>query len=669
MMNQPVYHIVVQGIYNAGAFVGDTNKEAYWERVVRYKTQLGIHVYAFAIFDNHAHFLMRGSEQELSGLMRRVGVSYSHWYRRQYNHEGSIFRGRPGMERLENDGQILKAARYIHQEPVRLGLVSSMESYPWSSYWMYQSEDSVIDRDEITERLRFWGRFEDYMMIPEPSMFLEEKQTHFGFTDTEVEAIIDRRLHGHPRVELEMMPHAIRNYLLAVLRFVDQISILQLARVSGVGRGIVQRITRDALRLTLFQGSRVLHLSGEDLPVEVLEHVHDWYVLAGPQTLIRPTDMQVPLDHLWKSWCRPAEKLLSDEQIITLRLYQEQSQFRFHPQTLMYVERRLADGKVRRGLVGSLDLEQVSLSQEVHAPVRLVNEPDMLLASHAMTIREQRAPESTGIVLAVDDPFHALIGPLEAEKPDMHQVYEIPIPEQKGQVAGYVLPKRLQDKVLERLDVMADPGYFANRLKTNAPPFVFFVVQGTEELAGAVLAYEQAKARDGVEEARKLPIRYHMVEIVNIHEEAVQLLPGYPVCPADLKALSVVLNDIYPGTHPGRPHAHEIEIRYTTGTESGSFSIPYKRKRGTLDPYPLSVLLPALNTYTALYDGEIKYSYGQEEAIATAKSTGQLALYWDAPTKDEILKRLLAGIRLPVDALALGSQADRRCRIECRFLS
>ena len=41
-MNKPVYHIVVQGIHNANAFAGDTNKEAYWERIVRYKTQLGI---------------------------------------------------------------------------------------------------------------------------------------------------------------------------------------------------------------------------------------------------------------------------------------------------------------------------------------------------------------------------------------------------------------------------------------------------------------------------------------------------------------------------------------------------------------------------------------------------------------------------------------------------
>ena len=72
----------------------------------------------------------------------------------------------------------------------------------------------------------------------------------------------------------------------------------------------------------------------------------------------------------------------------------------------------------------------------------------------------------------------------------MHQVYEIPIPEQKGQVAGYVLPKRLQDKVLERLDVMADPGYFANRLKTNAPPFF----QNSFILGSAVMAPVAASA-------------------------------------------------------------------------------------------------------------------------------------------------------------------------------
>ncbi len=667
-MNKPVYHIVVQGIHNADAFAGDTNKEAYWERIVRYKTQLGIQLYAFAIFDNHAHFLMRGTEQEVSGLMRRVGVSYSHWYRRQYNHEGSIFRGRPSMEQLQSDGQILKAARYIHQEPVRKGLTSSMEAYPWSSYWMYQSEDSVIDRDEITERLRFWGRFEDYMTIPEPAMFLEEKQAHFGFTDKEVASIIDRRLQQHPRVELLVMPHPIRNYILAVLRFIDRISILQLARVSGVGRGIVQRIDQEDLRLTLFQGPRILHLNGEDLPAEVLDHVHDWFVLAARQQLIRPSDIQVPMDHLWKSWCRPAEPLLTDGEIITLQLYQEQSQLRFHPQTLMYVERRLEDGALRRGLVGCLDLEQVSLSQEVHAPVRFLNEPDMLLSAHAMTIRENHAPEATGVVLAVDDPFQGLIEPLENEKQDMHQVYDISIPNQKGRITGYVLPVRLQEKVLERLDVMADPGYFASRLKTNEPPYVFFTLQGTEELAGAVLAYEHAKAKDGVEAAKLMPLRYHMVEIVDLHDEAVHILPSYPVCTVDRKALSLILNEMYPGTHPGRARQHEIEIRYSSGKEKGIFSIPYKRRRSLITPYPLTMLLPAINTCAALYDSAVTYHTSADAAIAAAKEQGGVALFWEAPTKEEILKMVTAEIRLPADALVLGEPKDRRCRLECRML-
>ena len=221
---------------------------------------------------------------------------------------------------------------------------------------------------------------------------------------------------------------------------------------------------------------------------------------------------------------------------------------------------------------------------------------------------------------------------------------------------------------MERLDVMADPGYFANRLKTNAPPFVFFTVQGTEELAGAVLAYEQAKAREGIETARLLPIRYHMVEIINIHEEAVRLMPAYPVCETDLRALSVILNDMYPGTHPGKPRLHELEIRFTSGGESGSFSIPYRRRRGVTAPYPLAVLLPALNTYTALYDTELAYHFGLEEAQAAAKEPGKVAFYWNAPTKEEILQRLMMGFRLPVNALALGNQKDRRCRLECRML-
>lgn len=46
---------------------------------------------------------------------------------------------------MENDSCFLTVLRYIHQNPLKAGLVNSLEEYKWSSYHEYIKGSKVVD--------------------------------------------------------------------------------------------------------------------------------------------------------------------------------------------------------------------------------------------------------------------------------------------------------------------------------------------------------------------------------------------------------------------------------------------------------------------------------------------------------------------------------------------
>lgn len=702
---KPVYHVVIQGVYQIRAFGEDLDKEMYWQRILRYKQILRLQLYAFCIFDNHAHFLLRGTEAEISSLMRRVGVSYAHWYRREHYHEGGLFRGRPRMECLEEEGQILRVARFIHQEPVQKGLVDRMDGYPWCSYWMYQRADSPIDCDEITERLRFWGRFEEYMAMEEQGHYLEEQPVRFGYSDEEVLQRVEKRLAGRPLIELQVMPRELRNYILALLRYEDRISILQLARVTGLGRGVIQRIDRKDLRLTLYSDTCIIHSEDTNkIQDVVMSDYPGWRNTMTEQTVFRAGNILLPRNcdySIWSTiacdqftsdpeyWERvrmrtegqpscyhitlPEIYLQEGEEALagrirsinrTMQQYLQELVLKELPDAMIYVERTLSDGRLRRGLMGLVDLEAYDYSKGSGAYIRATEETVLERIPPRVQIRKDAPMELPHLMLLVDDEQRYLIEPLEEQKSSMECCYDFDLMEDSGHIRGYLLTEQQQDRILRVLNVMADPAYFAGKYKTDGPVLLFAVGDGNHSLATAKECYEQLKRRIGPEKAKEHPARYALAEIVNLHDESLEFEPIYRVVfGADTQTLLAQIVSEYPGAHEGEPSEGEVCIDNIAGDQEGRISIPTEPGR-----LPVSLLQPVLDQYLSQYEGHVDYIHGLEEAKALGRKQGNLAFIFKGMRKDELFPGIIAGGVLPRKTFSMGVSRDKRFYLEGRLI-
>lgn len=83
--------------------------------------------------NNHVHILIKEGNESLSKPMKRKGISYAYWYNFKYERSGDIFQDRYKSEPVEDDKYLLTVIRYIHQNPLKAGILEEINEYQWSS--------------------------------------------------------------------------------------------------------------------------------------------------------------------------------------------------------------------------------------------------------------------------------------------------------------------------------------------------------------------------------------------------------------------------------------------------------------------------------------------------------------------------------------------------------
>ena len=94
-------------------------------------------VYAWALMTNHFHILARTGRQSLSQSMRKLLTGYVVNFNKRHKRAGHLFQNRYKSIVCDDDPYLLELTRYIHLNPLRAGMVDSLEKlklYPWSGH-------------------------------------------------------------------------------------------------------------------------------------------------------------------------------------------------------------------------------------------------------------------------------------------------------------------------------------------------------------------------------------------------------------------------------------------------------------------------------------------------------------------------------------------------------
>lgn len=123
-------------------FLGREDCQRFMEFLQEASTMWNVHIAAFCLMPNHYHLLVQTPDAHLSRFMRHVDGVYTQRFNRLHRCDGSLFRGRYKSILVEADTYLLDLVRYIHHDPLRAGLVSRLDRYPWSSHRAYLSRSA-----------------------------------------------------------------------------------------------------------------------------------------------------------------------------------------------------------------------------------------------------------------------------------------------------------------------------------------------------------------------------------------------------------------------------------------------------------------------------------------------------------------------------------------------
>jgi len=130
------HHIIQRGHNRQVVFASDKDYQYYLDNLIEWKETLGCHIYAFCLMTNHVHLIINpGKDVETLGqLMKRVNGRQTRYVNKIEKRTGSLWEGRYKSSPVSTSEYLLSCSRYIELNPVRAGMVSGPEAYPWSSY-------------------------------------------------------------------------------------------------------------------------------------------------------------------------------------------------------------------------------------------------------------------------------------------------------------------------------------------------------------------------------------------------------------------------------------------------------------------------------------------------------------------------------------------------------
>ncbi|MBI5575233.1 MAG: transposase [Deltaproteobacteria bacterium] len=173
-----VHHVYARGIEKRKIFFDDWDRTVFLQRVLSNVPRWKVRCIAWALMENHFHFLVISDGGNLPFFMRCLLTGYSLYFNDRHMRAGHLFQNRYKSRHIIKESHLLAAIRYIHLNPVRSGLVHSIEDlakYPWTGHEELLSDSAGWMDFETLESLFSDGGRENWKI--EYRKFVE-----FGYT-------------------------------------------------------------------------------------------------------------------------------------------------------------------------------------------------------------------------------------------------------------------------------------------------------------------------------------------------------------------------------------------------------------------------------------------------------------------------------------------------------
>ena len=360
------------------------------------------------------------------------------------------------------------------------------------------------------------------------------------------------------------------------------------------------------------------------------------------------------------------------------------------------VERTTESG-VRLGIVGLIDLDDYDFDPKNKTLIRATEGTVISRIPPRVKIREHAAIELPHVMLLVDDPVdgqngelcqnesqesavniaavkHGIIEYVYAIRDTLRKLYDTELMQGGGHIRGYAIEGEAAMQVTEAFEAK----------QNSCGGFLFAVGDGNHSLATAKTCWENIKksGKFTEEQLKTHPARYALVEICNLHSEALEFKPIHRLLTnVDVKdMLSFFEAEI---TKQGLESAEGDEIvfeyiesgnddsaKQANGNEAVSENNYGINITNRGDRLPVEILQGILDKDLETHDNvSIDYIHGDEALHGLVQETKGCGIFLQSIDKSTLFPAINAGGVLPRKTFSIGEANEKRYYMECHKIS
>ena len=366
----------------------------------------------------------------------------------------------------------------------------------------------------------------------------------------------------------------------------------------------------------------------------------------------------------------------------TMKEYLADGVFAPAKKCFVYLERKTAFGRTRKGLVAQIDLETYDWKPFSKANIRATEATIVDRIPPRKEIRKGAPLELPHIMLLVNDKDKILVEGIGQIAKNKEPLYQGELMNNGGSITGWAVESSNEINALtDAVNKIAD-----KNTDSDGSTFLFAVGDGNHSLATAKAVWdeykEELKAKGATEaEIKNCPVRYALIEIVNIYDDGLTFEPIHRVIfNIDTQKLISKLCEQLEGKVSEKATAAELEE--AVKKSSASFGFAYLDSTGKqkyvllsteIKELAVSRLQPLIDDFLKSAESsnpaaEIDYIHGADEVFRLGAQADSTGILLPPIAKDSFFETINGRGPLPRKSFSMGEADEKRFYLECRKL-
>ena len=233
-----VYHILFRGVNQQNIFEEKQDYIKLLETIDNVKKDMHFELYAYCFMSNHVHLVIKEAEiKDISLIMKRILTKYARWYNIKYKRSGALIANRYKSVPVELDEYFLHLIRYVHQNPLKAGIVENIENYPYSSYNEYLSGAVITNTEFVLGMLNLPEFVEFHSLMENMNFIVSDRKKK---TDEALVFKINNTFHIQNPKDIAKLDKLQRNEIIKILK--QEFPARQIQRITNVSRGVIAKL-------------------------------------------------------------------------------------------------------------------------------------------------------------------------------------------------------------------------------------------------------------------------------------------------------------------------------------------------------------------------------------------------------------------------------------------